>query len=272
MRNKFVPLCGRRQRRLIRKGGESREDAFRGAGLLFSMKRYFILLTGFMRGRNFRRRRVRRGNEMENEKNTTPEISIIMFTDFICEWCYLGKRVLDTLKDRYIFTVDYRFMEIHPDTPPHGMPFSRHLHFPERFFDRINQLGEPYGIKICCKDIFANTRNALLLAEYARTIGKLGPYMNLVWDKLMLEGVNISEPDILQNLVMGIGMNPGSVSEALESGIYAEALENNASLHELYGCDGVPSFIVNSEYRLKGAQSTDTWIRLFELIQNGESV
>ena len=116
-----------------------------------------------------------------------PGIKVIMFTDFICEWCYLGKHILDTLKDRYTFTVEYRFMEIHPDTPVHGMPFTKHLHFPERFFDMINQLGEPYGIHICNKNIFANTHNALLLAEYARSVGKLDSYIDLVWDKLILK-------------------------------------------------------------------------------------
>jgi len=203
-----------------------------------------------------------------SEKNSHADINVIMFTDFICEWCYLGKHVLDTLKDRYTFTVDYRFMEIHPDTPVHGMPFTKHLHFPERFFNRINQLGEPYGIHICNKDIFANTHNALLLAEYARSVGKLDQYIDLVWDKLMLEGVNISEEGILQNIVMKIGMSPRDVSAALESPVYAEALDLNEDLHRQYGCNGVPSFIVNGEYRLTGAQSADTWIRLFTIIEN----
>lgn len=200
-------------------------------------------------------------------ENNSTKISIIMFTDFICEWCYLGKHVLDTLTDRYSFTVDYRFMEIHPDTPVHGMPFTKHLHFPERFFDMINKLGEPYNIHICYKNIFANTHNALLLAEYARSIGKLDQYLDLVWDKLMLEGINISEESILQNIVMQIGMNPRDITIALNSPEYAEALERNEYLHQQYGCTGVPSFVVNGEYRLTGAQSADTWIRLFELIE-----
>lgn len=201
------------------------------------------------------------------QDNRKPTISVIMFTDFICEWCYLGKHVLDTLKGRYDFTVDYRFMEIHPDTPVHGMPFTKHLHFPERFFDMINKLGEPYDIRICYKDIFANTHNALVLAEYARSIGKLDQYIDLVWDKLMLEGVNISEVSVLQNILMQIGMTPRDIASALESPEYEEALMHNEMLHQSYGCNGVPSFVVNGEYRLTGAQSAETWVQLFELIE-----
>lgn len=196
------------------------------------------------------------------------KIKIIMFTDFICEWCYLGKRILDTLKDKYEFEMEYKFIEIHPDTPQEGMPFTYHLHFPKRFFDMINKLGEPYNIQIAYKDIFANTRNSLLLAEYASNIGKLDTYMKLVWDKYMLEGVNISREDVLQDIVMGIGINPKSVSKVLSSYQYLEKLEVNHRLYNQFDCNGVPSFIVNEEYRLTGAQSAQTWTDLFKKIQN----
>lgn len=194
-------------------------------------------------------------------------MKIIMFTDFVCEWCYLGKRILDTLKHRYEFEVEYKFMEIHPDTPPEGMPFTYHLHFPNRFFDMINKLGEPYGIHIANKDIFANTNKALLLAEYAKDIGKLDTYMNLIWDKYMVEGINISREDILQNIVMNIGINPRNVSKALSNPRYSEELENSSLLYKRFECNGVPTFIVNCEYRLTGAQSAEKWIELFEKIQ-----
>ena len=66
---------------------------------------------------------------------------------------------------------------------------------------------------------------------------------------------------------MTLGMNPRDVSSALVDPAYAEALDRNAALHEQYGCNGVPSFIVNNEYKLTGAQSADTWSRLFDLIE-----
>lgn len=194
-------------------------------------------------------------------------MKIIMFTDFVCEWCYLGKRILDTLKNKYEFEIEYKFMEIHPDTPPEGMPFTYHLHFPKRFFDMINKLGEPYNVHIADKEIFANTRNSLLLAEYAKDVGKLDTYINLVWDKYMLEGDNISREDILQNIVMSIGISPQNVSRALSNPRYSEELENSDMLHRRYECNGVPTFIVNGVYRLTGAQSAEKWIELFEKIQ-----
>ena len=41
---------------------------------------------------------------------------VTMFLDVICEWCYLAKGILDSLRGRYDLDVTLLFMEIHPSS------------------------------------------------------------------------------------------------------------------------------------------------------------
>ena len=56
---------------------------------------------------------------------------VTMFLDVICEWCYLAKGILDSLRGRYDLDVTLLFMEIHPDAPEGGMPMSWHIPEPK---------------------------------------------------------------------------------------------------------------------------------------------
>ena len=53
------------------------------------------------------------------------------------------------------------------------MPMSWHVHNEKRWVDQLNRLGEQYGLHLKNKEIFANTRNALIVGQYAKTVGKV---------------------------------------------------------------------------------------------------
>ena len=99
---------------------------------------------------------------MENKEKV---IRIDMFLDLICEWCYLSKTILDTVRTRYPIQMVYHFVEIHPDTPQGGMPMKWHSKDPARFFATIRAAGAPYGLTICDRYIFPNTHDILRVAE-----------------------------------------------------------------------------------------------------------
>jgi predicted DsbA family dithiol-disulfide isomerase len=204
---------------------------------------------------------------MAHENWKKKEVHILLFMDFVCEWCYLGKKILDGLHEHYDFDVNYMFMEIHPDTPETGMPMKLHLHFPERFYALLNRLGMPYQIHFCDREVFSNTHQALLLGEVARQSGKAEAYVNALWDAYMVEGKNISDKRILAEIALSVGLSPQDADKPRYDGSYQASLTRNERLSQTYGAQGqVPAFIVNNEYILTGAQSAETWIELFKTI------
>lgn len=195
------------------------------------------------------------------------KIKIKFFMDYICEWCCLGRGVLLTLQDRYKFDVEYHLVEIHPDTPENGMPFERHLRHPERWIAQMNQLGAPYQISFLDKKIFANTKNALILGQYAQKLGKINIYTDLLWQAYMQEGKNISSQETVKEIGYRAGISPFQAHEAFIDPHYYASILKNQCLLQNYGTDQVPTFIVNEEYMMIGAQSATTWEKLFETLR-----
>lgn len=201
-------------------------------------------------------------------RTSTPKsnIHVVMLLDIICEWCCLGKYMLDSLRDNYDFALDYLFMEIHPDAPVHGMPMSWHLEEPKKFYDTLNSIGEPYGIHFMEKDIFSNTHSALRVAEYALNKGKAEAFLNQIWDLYMFKGENISDSNVILQALLQAGLPPIALDKALTEPIWEQKLIENAKTNDLVGLNGnVPGFIVNGKYVLSGAQPKEVWEEVFEL-------
>ena len=53
-----------------------------------------------------------------------PELRISVFSDYICPFCYIGHHRLMQLRDKYDLRINWRLIEIHPETPSEGQPVS----------------------------------------------------------------------------------------------------------------------------------------------------
>ncbi|MGI6756185.1 MAG: DsbA family oxidoreductase [Atopobiaceae bacterium] len=190
-----------------------------------------------------------------------------MYLDVICEWCYLAKHVLDTLQGEYSYEVEYRFMEIHPDIPEDGMPMSRHIRRPQRFYDDLDKLGNTYGVKFCRDKTFANTYYALVVLQYANEIGKLSQVLDPLWDAYMLRGKNISRIAEIVDITDHCGLSRADVTRAFADPSYSQHLESNYRLNHVEGGEGkVPFFRVDDKFMMHGAQDKETWKALFKIL------
>lgn len=193
---------------------------------------------------------------------------VTMFLDVICEWCYLAKGILDSLRGRYDLDVTLLFMEIHPDAPEGGMPMSWHIPEPKKFFAMLNAMGAPYGVRFRDRDVFSNTRKALLAAEYAKSIGKGENFLRAIWRVYMEEGKNISEEAVIEEAAMTAGLGPRALEVAWGAPEWGERLRENAVLNDRCGMDGnVPGFVIDGKYTLSGAQSAKTWEEILQRIE-----
>jgi predicted DsbA family dithiol-disulfide isomerase len=197
------------------------------------------------------------------EKKKT--IYIDMFLDLICEWCFLGKGVLDSMKDRYDIVMRYHFVEIHPDTPQGGMPMTWHAPHPERFFKAVGIIAEHYGLKFTPREIFPNTHDILCVAEYANDLGLAEPFIKAGYDALMGLGLNLSDPAIIEAVAIRAGLDAEAVEKALADPKYAQRLVDNEEYIFQCGNEGrVPAYIINGKYIHTGVEGDEAWAELFE--------
>lgn len=207
-------------------------------------------------------------NHMRGGIDMDATIRIKFFMDYICEWCFLGYEILKKLNGKYEFNLEMYPLEIHPDTPIDGMPMSRHISDKKKWTAQLNQLGNPYGIHLADKDIFSNTRNALIVGQYAKTIGRQKEFTDVLWAMYMEEGHNISSQEMVKHVALEAGLSLAQVQEAFTDPIYQAALLRNQQYQQAFGTDQVPAFVINEKYIMIGAQSLDTWEELFQKIKS----
>ena len=194
---------------------------------------------------------------------------VTMFLDVICEWCYLAKGILDSLRGRYDLDVTLLFMEIHPDAPEGGL--GDKLSQPagdRRAAAAMRSRVDAAKLAIRDRDVFSNTRKALLAAEYAKSIGKGENFLRAIWRAYMEEGKNISEEAVIEEAAMTAGLGPRALEVAWGAPEWGERLRENAVLNDRCGMDGnVPGFVIDGKYTLSGAQSAKTWEEILQRIE-----
>ena len=186
-------------------------------------------------------------------------LNLVMFSDFICPFCYIGFETVRRLKPEFGFTLDWKGFQIHPEWPAAGMAAAEYRRGmdPETrrmMWARIASLGETVGLEMKSPELLANSRLALEAAEFAKEHGKAEIFAKRVFRAYFNENLNIGSQGVLGELGAEVGLDRNELNLALESKRYERPLNDNAhAAHEL-GVDGVPTFFIGN-YPLVGAQS-----------------
>ena len=186
-------------------------------------------------------------------------LNLVMFSDFICPFCYIGFETVRKLKPEFSFALEWKGFQIHPEWPAAGMAAAEYRRGmdPETrrmMWARIASLGETVGLEMKSPDLLANSRLALELAEFAKECGKAEIFEERIFRAYFNENLNIGSQGILGELAAEVGLDRDELNLALESNRYERRLNDNALAAHERGVDGVPTFFVG-DYPLVGAQS-----------------
>jgi len=118
----------------------------------------------------------------------------------------------------------------------------------------MNSAGSPYGVHFNPKDMVANSRLALEASEFARDAGKFEEAHSRLFRAYFQEGENIGEKNILLRLLGEIGLNTHQLSDALDRGVFSDRLKQSIVRANKYSITAVPTFIINGEDKIVGAQ------------------
>ncbi len=177
------------------------------------------------------------------------ELAVTVFSDYICPFCYIGDRRLARLAEHYDLNVDWRYLEIHPDTPSEGMPVSDLGYPPEQWrkmMEHLSRMAGEENISLAEREITTNSHRALLLAEAAK---EEGPEVFCALNEKLFqaffgEGRNIGDDSVLRKLAEEAGVPPAVVDRAWGDPAYGETLSANQAAAAQLGITGVPTFLI----------------------------
>ncbi len=198
-------------------------------------------------------------------------ISIDIWSDIACPWCYIGKRNLEaglaaTAADEDAPQVNITFhsFELAPDTPVDfegteidflaghkGMPREQ----VQQMLSHVTGVAADAGLQYRFDLLqHTNTVKAHELLHFAKAKGMQHEMEERLMSAYFTEGKHVGRVDDLVALAAEVGLDADEAREALENDVYLDAVRQDQAQARAYGIQGVPFFVIDGQYGISGAE------------------
>lgn len=208
---------------------------------------------------------------MRLDEGVSEPISIDIWSDIACPWCYIGKRNLEKGleavagdDDAPQVNVTFHSFELSPDTPVDfdgdeidflaghkGMPRDQ----VEQMLANVTGVAEKAGLQYRFDLLqHTNTVKAHELLHFAKAQGLQHAMEERLMSAYFTEGKHVGRIDDLVALAVEVGLDADGAREALETEHYLPAVRQDQAQARAYGIQGVPFFVIDGQYGISGAQ------------------
>ncbi len=209
---------------------------------------------------------------------------IAIYADFVCPWCYIGKRRLERAEALWRGAADrlkgvnlerlWRPFQLNPTMPAEGMERDAYLNWklggPERvafIHDRLAKEGAAEGLRFAFDRIarMPNTLAAHRLVDWAQRRGANGDALaEALFAAYFAEGRDIGDPGELAALASDQGLPGPEIESYLRGAGGLEAMREADVQARARGVNAVPCYVMGDSYALSGAQPPEVFLRMFE--------
>jgi len=198
-------------------------------------------------------------------------IKIIILSDPICPWCYIGKKCFDeAIKqfDSHYFSIKWLPFQLNPKMPKEGMDrknylikkFGNEKKTIEVYTPIVNKFNEnEIDFDLSKIQTTPNTFNANQLIYWGQLEGKGNDVVENLFKAYFLEGKNLGDINCLIEIGMKSGLTKKITSTVFENTKDIKIVQDIENKYRKAGVSGVPTFIINNDYVVPGAQSTEFW-------------
>lgn len=205
-------------------------------------------------------------------------MKIEVWSDYVCPFCYIGKRRLEEAIEKAGLDGDvkviYKAYELDPNavaTSGKSMvtalseKYQMSLEEAKAMTDNVEAQAKSVGLAYDFEKMTpANTFHAHRLAKFAEE-NNLGEEMTeRLLHAYFIEGEKIGTYETLQNLAEEVGLSKDQTKEMLHSEKYIDDVKKDVEEASQIGVQGVPFFVLNRKYALSGAQSTETFVEALQ--------
>jgi predicted DsbA family dithiol-disulfide isomerase len=204
---------------------------------------------------------------------TMPTLSVQVWSDIACPWCYIGKRRLETaiarMPRRPEVEVVWRAFELDPTAPrvrspatPYAERLARKygstLAQASSMIERMTSVAAGEGLTFRFDLVRpGNTFDAHRLLHLARERGVQDAVKERLLRAYMTEGEAIGDPATLVRLAADAGLDAEEVRRLLEGDGFAAEVRADEEEARRLGIQGVPFFVFGDRHAVSGAQPAD---------------
>ena len=197
-----------------------------------------------------------------SEARMASPITITVWSDYVCPWCYVGTSELATLTGEFSFTVDWRPFLLRPDAPEEGWPLpDRIKQFNANPDNPLKARANALNIKLIQREVVPNSRRAHEATEFARAHGKLEAFHHGVIERYWSHGDDIHDWAVLKRIATDVGLDAEALQREVDAGAWKQAMEEGAAAGQELGVSAVPTCILGGRYAIQGAQEATVFRR-----------
>ena len=207
-------------------------------------------------------------------------IELDIFSDTVCPWCYIGKKRLENALNKYknlIIKQTWRPFQLNPGMPPDGMDRQEYLiskfgssDAAKTVYENIYEEGVKEGINFNFDliEVTPNSFNSHRLLALAYKVDIQEKVLDDLFESYFLHGKNIGDPNILLQIAIKHNINAEEFKSYLSDQENIEPLANEAIQAKKMGINSVPTFIVNRQIVINGAQTSENFELIFEKLKS----
>jgi predicted DsbA family dithiol-disulfide isomerase len=205
------------------------------------------------------------------------QLSIEVWSDIACPWCYVGKRRLETALHQFPHadhvTVSWHAFELDPSAPAMRDPvqsyaeriakkYGSSVAHADTMIQRMVEIAAAEGLPFDFERIRpGNTFQAHRLLHLAKQHGLQDALKERLLRGYLCEGAAIGDNATLLRIAGEVGLDADAAQAVLSTDLYAsEVRADEAEAHTL-GVDGVPFFLIGRRYAVAGAQPAELLLR-----------
>jgi len=204
-------------------------------------------------------------------------ISVDVWSDIACPWCYIGKRRLEKALEDFTRSagapqvkITYHSYELSPDTPVDfdGTEVDFLVSFkgmgPEQAQEALSQISDVAAHEGLTYNFDAlqhtNTMRAHELLHFAKAHGKQIELKERLLRAYFTEGLHVGDLDTLAGLAADVGLDRTEALSALTTRRHSADVQADIAQAHGVGVTGVPFYVIDGKYGLSGAQDPDAFV------------
>lgn len=208
-------------------------------------------------------------------------ITLDIFSDPVCPWCYIGKARLDrALEARpdHPFRVEWHPFQLNPEMPAGGMDRASYLEAKfggrdgaVRAYAPVAEAAEEAGLAMNLAGIARtpNTLDAHRLIHWAGLEGRQTPVVAALFRAYFAEGRDIGAAAVLADIGAAAGLDRAMLEMLLAGEADRAEIAARDAHARARGVRAVPTFIVGGRHAVEGAQPPDLWLRVIDELAAG---